>query len=125
VRAKLLLAAALTLAACSREEVPCPCYAIDGDTFVTAAGEHIRLAVIDAPEMPGHCRPGRHCVQGDPYAAQAALQHLLNSSPWLFCEWQKKDRYGRTIAECYDTRNTGNSYSQLMLGSGTVGLYEP
>ena len=43
----------------------------DGDTLRCGA-LRIRLASIDAPEMPGHCRRGRTCVEGDPYASKAA-----------------------------------------------------
>ena len=42
-----------------------PCraaYVIDGDTIACATGPRIRLASIDAPELPGHCRTGRRCV---------------------------------------------------------------
>ena len=39
---------------------------LDGDTF-TCDGKRIRMAGIDAPELPGHCRTGRDCAPGDPY----------------------------------------------------------
>jgi endonuclease YncB( thermonuclease family) len=56
--------------------------AIDGDTMrcanITPA---IRLAGIDAPELPGHCRRGRSCTAGDPFAARDALARLLASGP--------------------------------------------
>ncbi len=43
--------------------------AIDGDTLRCAAGPRVRLAGIDAPEIPGHCRRGRKCTPGDPAAS--------------------------------------------------------
>jgi endonuclease YncB( thermonuclease family) len=49
----------------------------DGDTFRCADGTRVRLSSIDTPEMPGSCRPGRHCAPGDPYAAKAALERLI------------------------------------------------
>lgn len=49
----------------------------DGDTFRCADGTRVRLSSIDTPEMPGSCRPGRHCAPGDPFAAKAALQRLI------------------------------------------------
>jgi micrococcal nuclease len=49
---------------------------LDGDTFVCASGVRVRLRAIDAPEMPGHCRRGRQCAPGDPYASKAALTRL-------------------------------------------------
>lgn len=48
------------------------CTVIDGDT-IWCGDEHIRLLGIDAPELPGHCRPGRNCVDGDPYASTSNL----------------------------------------------------
>ncbi|MEQ8404969.1 MAG: thermonuclease family protein [Oceanicaulis sp.] len=70
---------------------------IDGDTL-DCAGERIRLAGIDAPELPGHCRPGRRCVEGDAHAARAELQRL--AAPGLVCRPSGRDHYGRTIGRC-------------------------
>ena len=50
----------------------CTLIAIDGDTL-RCGRERIRLLGIAAPEMPGHCRRGRRCVEGDPVASRAAL----------------------------------------------------
>ena len=74
----------------------CAPIAIDGDT-IRCGHERIRLLGIDAPEMPGHCRPGRICVDGDPYASRANLARLLSARP-LTIERKGTDRYGRTIA---------------------------
>src|SRR3954468_3766730 len=52
-------------------------YVHDGDTFRCTDGTRVRLSAIDTPEMPGACRPGRHCAPGDPYAAKVALEHLI------------------------------------------------
>ena len=52
-------------------------YVNDGDTLRCQDGARIRLAGIDAAELPGHCRPGRHCAPGDPYAAKRALEQLV------------------------------------------------
>lgn len=71
------------------------CYAVDGDTL-RCGGERIRLIGIDSPEMPGHCRPGRHCVEGDPYAAKAALAGAIGAS--MSIERFGADHYGRTLA---------------------------
>ena len=68
-------------------------YAIDGDTFVTKTGEHIRLLGIDAPEL------------GRPYADLA--KELLNSKTAdktveLSIQTHLPiDAYGRTLALCY------------------------
>jgi len=70
----------------------------DGDTFRCGA-RRVRLAGIDAPEMPGHCQPGRDCVPGDPNASKANLARLAGYGP-LECRQVDMDRYGRTVARC-------------------------
>jgi endonuclease YncB( thermonuclease family) len=69
----------------------------DGDTL-RCHGQRIRLIGIDAPEMPGSCRPGRQCVVGDPHAARAYLVSLTRTT--VECRPQGQDRYGRTLARC-------------------------
>lgn len=73
----------------------CLLVAIDGDTL-RCGGERIRLLGIDAPELPGHCRRGRQCMQGDPYASKAALAGKLKGKATI--ERRGRDRYGRTLA---------------------------
>lgn len=77
---------------CSSAEVT------DGDT-IRCGQNSIRLEGIDAPEMPGHCRPGRRCTPGDPYASQANLEQLIGRSEVL-CEQTDTDQYGRIVARC-------------------------
>jgi micrococcal nuclease len=77
------------------------CLAIDGDTIVCRVGlqrVHLRLNGIDAPELPGHCRKGRHCAPGDPFASKANMAAMVAGKT---VSWQDlgTDRYGRTIAE--------------------------
>lgn len=72
-------------------------YIIDGDTF-DCVGTRIRLMGIDAPEMPDHCRPGRRCTEGDPFAAKDRLKSLATG--WVKCRAIEIDHYGRTIARC-------------------------
>lgn len=71
------------------------CRVVDGDTL-NCAGERIRLLGIDAPELPGHCQPGRACAPGDPHASTRSLATAL-SGP-LTITRTGQDRYGRTLA---------------------------
>lgn len=71
---------------------------IDGDTL-RCGSESVRLHGIDAPELPGHCRPGRRCVEGDPFASTENLRRLIDGST-LQCSANETDRYGRTVARC-------------------------
>lgn len=71
------------------------CRVTDGDT-IRCGDERIRLLGIDAPELPGHCRQGRVCARGDPYASTHWLEQAVSSS--MSITRIKSDRYGRTIA---------------------------
>lgn len=95
----------------------CLLVAVDGDTL-RCGGERIRLLGIDAPEMPGHCRRGRLCVEGDPYASKAALAAMLNGRATI--ARQGRDRYGRTLAR---VRVNGIDLSDAQLAAGMATVY--
>ena len=98
--------------------------AIDGDTFSQANDPiHYRLARIDAPEMPGHCRPGRRCVPGDPYASQRALQYFLNEG--AECIVVGRDVYHRRLVECETIKpfGAGDSINDAMMQLGFAEEY--
>lgn len=65
---------------------------VDGDTF-WVAGEKIRIANIDAPEIRGYCAEERTLAD----RATQRLSELLSSAP-LSITRQGEDRYGRTLA---------------------------
>jgi hypothetical protein len=71
------------------------CTVTDGDT-IRCGDERIRLLGIDAPEMPGHCRPGRRCVTGDPFASRDSLANAVGYS--MNVSRVGADAYGRTLA---------------------------
>ncbi|MGD9665589.1 MAG: thermonuclease family protein [Novosphingobium sp.] len=71
---------------------------IDGDTL-RCGNLRVRLDGIDAPEMPGHCRPGRKCTPGDPFASTESLRTLIGGKT-LNCRKTDIDHYGRTVARC-------------------------
>lgn len=87
-------------------------YVIDGDTF-DCGGQRIRLASIDAPEMPGHCRAGRDCTPGDPFAAKHHLIEITRDP--VTCRAVEKDSYGRTVARC---EANGRDLSCAMIEGG-------
>jgi micrococcal nuclease len=70
----------------------------DGDTFRCSSGVRVRLAAIDAPEMPGSCQQGRNCAPGSPYAARDALRRLIGGRT-VQCEPVGRS-YGRIVAWC-------------------------
>jgi uncharacterized membrane protein YsdA (DUF1294 family) len=72
----------------------------DGDSIYCAGQVRSnRLYGIDAPEMPGACRPGRECTPGNPYAARDHLKSLTEGRQ-VTCEPLDTDVYGRTIVRC-------------------------
>lgn len=72
----------------------------DGDNIRCPGGPKGRLYGIDAPEMPGSCRPGRSCTPGDPYASRDHLRSLT-SGKQVECVRRDTDSYGRMIVQCH------------------------
>lgn len=103
----MLLAAALMLCA------PATVWVVDGDT-IHACGERVRLAAIDAPEMPGHCNRGRVCTLGDPYASRGNLERLIGGRP-VTLKVIDVDRYGRLVA-CVTAGGLDLSNAQVVAG---------
>jgi len=71
---------------------------LDGDTF-DCGSTRVRLHGIDAPELEGHCRPGRPCAPGDAHASTAHLRQLV-SGVRVQCRQTDTDVYGRAVARC-------------------------
>jgi len=87
----------------------------DGDAIRCAGQERsMRLQAIDAPEMPGACRPGRRCTPGDPYASRDYLRSLTKGRN-VICEEQDIDSYGRRVVRCLAD---GQDISCAMVASG-------
>lgn len=63
--------------------------------------------------MPGHCRPGRECVEGDPYEAKDYLGSLAGG--YVECRRIEIDHYGRAVSRC---EAEGRDLSCEMLESG-------
>lgn len=90
------------------------CRVSDGDTVRLCSGERVRLLGIDAAELPGHCRKGRDCAPGDPFAQQRALAAFIGSGT-VRIEPVKHDRYGRIVGI---VRVNGVNASCVMLRAG-------
>lgn len=81
-------------------DLSCPSVAVtDGDTF-RCGTVRVRMYGIDAPELDGHCRPGRQCVEGDPVASTRNLERLI-AGRTVACQSIEQDRYGRTVGRCF------------------------
>lgn len=87
---------------------------IDGDTLRCADVGRVRLLSIDAPELGGHCRLGRRCVEGDGAASKRALAALVARGQ-VRCAPAGTDRYGRVLARC---AAGGADLSCAMVASG-------
>jgi len=73
----------------------------DGDAIRCGfIGRSMRLYAIDAPEMPGACRPGRRCTPGDPFAARDHLASLTKGRS-VRCRQVDIDHYGRRVVQCF------------------------
>lgn len=93
--------------------------AVDGDTLRCGGGAAhpsflVRLLGIDAPELPGHCRPGRVCTPGDGAASTRAMAALIAGGR-VVCAAQGRDSYGRVLASC---RAGGVELSCAMVARG-------
>jgi len=75
----------------------------DGDTLRCADGTRVRIAGIDAPEMPGHYARYRQCTPGDPFAAKAALSSL-------------------TLGKGLQCRSVGRSYNRILAHCAVNGV---
>ncbi len=79
---------------------------VDGDTF-WLAGEKVRIADIDTPELKGEC-PSEIARARQ---ARDRLLAILNSAPFQI-QREREDRYGRTLAII--TNGRGSVGNQLV-----------
>ena len=88
------------------------CY--DGDTCTTNAGEKIRLACIDTPELRG-----KHANPAPAKAARDYLRALVVGRE-VGIRRITADRYGRTVAELFVN---GSNVQQQLVASGHAEIY--
>ncbi|KPF73314.1 hypothetical protein IP88_09640 [alpha proteobacterium AAP81b] len=73
-------------------------WVIDGDTISCRnLPARVRIVGIDAPELPGHCNPGRRCTPGNGGAAKRALIAMVRGGR-VTLRPQGRDAYGRLLA---------------------------
>ena len=71
---------------------------VDGDTIVLENGERVRLIGVDTPETVHPNKP----VQYFGKEASAFTKNMVEGKKVkLEYDWQRKDRYGRTLAYVY------------------------
>ena len=92
----------------------------DGDTVTTAAGEKIRLACIDAPEVTNN-KHGKKDPIGGP-ASQKWLSNLILNTD-VKIQRITKDLYGRTIARLFLA--DGTEVNQKAVTTGHAVIYMP
>ncbi len=71
---------------------------IDGDTIVLENGEHIRLIGVDTPELHHPKKPVQYFAKE---AREFTVKECLGKMVRIEFDWQKKDKYGRTLGYVY------------------------
>lgn len=99
-------------------------YVYDGDTVFLANGQHLRLIGLDAPEM------GRDGTADEPLAiaARDRLRRLLfthHERLNLRFDLQRRDRYGRLLADAFLQDGTSVTATLLRAGLATTLVIPP
>ena len=94
--------AGLIIAACCANVIRGDATLVDADT-VRIGTEKIRFLGVDAPESKQTCRCGGETVPCGQRATEA-LRDFVGKDK-IFCEGDEHDRYGRTIGECFISRD--------------------
>ena len=98
---------------------------VDGDTLRCRGVGRVRLIGIDAPELAGHCNPGRRCTPGDGVASKAALARTIAiAGRAVTCEEHGHDHYGRVLAYC-SAGGIDLGCAQLAAGRAVVRYGDP
>jgi len=99
-----------------------PSKVIDGDTLVLQGGTVIRLLGINAPEIAHH---GQSAEQGG-WRAKQYLQKILAEQPvYLQYDVERKDRYGRTLAQVFLANGLHLNAEMLRHGMATLSIHPP
>jgi len=93
-------------------------YIFDGDTFRARSGERIRLLGINTPEV------AHNDQRQQPYAMEAKrrlTQLILGKSVRLRLDREKRDKYGRTLAQIY--LRDGRWVNNILVQEGLAQVY--
>ena len=71
---------------------------IDGDTIVLESGEKVRLIGVDTPELHHPKKPVQYYAKE---AKEFTKSLVEGKDVRLKYDWQRKDKYGRTLAYVY------------------------
>jgi endonuclease YncB( thermonuclease family) len=86
----------------------------DGDTFTTSMGEKIRLIGVDTPEKG---------EDFDPAATELVKSLILDQEVTIKVCSEKRDRYGRTLAQVFTVDNS--SIAEELIKNGLAEEYIP
>lgn len=90
----------------------------DGDTFRTTRGERIRLLGINTPEVMHDSQPAQPWSQEAKQRLQALIAHR---NVELRGDTEKRDRYGRTLAQVY--LRDGTWVNRQLIAEGLAQVY--
>jgi micrococcal nuclease len=94
----------------------------DGDSLRTDKGEKIRLLGINSPEVPNNAQPGQ--IMGDK-AKQRLIELAGGQLVQLQTDKEKKDVYGRTLAQVYLRNGTWVNAQMVREGLAYVYTFAP
>jgi len=97
-------------------------YVYDGDTFRAASGEKVRLLGINTPEIMHGSEPGQ--VMGNE-ATQALKRMLAGQTVRLAFDKERRDVYGRTLAQVYLHNGTWVNGKMVQQGFAHVYTFTP
>lgn len=87
---------------------------IDGDTFVLATGEHVRMLHINTPEK------GEHCYSE---ASEKLRELILGKEVFLERDMQDKDKYNRSLRYVYLSNDSAKSVNEMIVEEGFAVTY--
>ena len=94
---------------------------IDGDT-IKISKQNIRLIFIDAPEIAQKCFTKEKKIYYCGNESKEFLKSIINNKR-VYCEYKKKDKYRRVLAECFLTKKKLYRINYKMVENGWAIIY--